>query len=78
MIKIFLALTLSIFSHFAFAQDIALTKQFSSCMDQSNGVTINMIECIDAETKRQDARLNKAYKNVMDQLSPERKLQILC
>jgi uncharacterized protein YecT (DUF1311 family) len=45
-------------------------------MESSNGVTINMLECIDAETKRQDLRINKAYKTVMDQLTPERKKQL--
>ena len=74
--KIFIALILSSISQLALAQDIGLTKQFSQCMESSNGVTINMIECIDAETKRQDQRINKAYKIIMDQLSPERKKQL--
>lgn len=70
--------TLSLFSlsQTISAQDIGLSKQFSNCMDKSNGVTINMIECIDAETKRQDIRLNNAYKKVMNQLSPERRKQL--
>ncbi len=74
--KIFLSLTLSSISLLALAQDIGLTTQFTKCMESSNGVTINMLECIDAETKRQDLRINKAYKTVMDQLSPERKKQL--
>jgi uncharacterized protein YecT (DUF1311 family) len=74
--KIFMSLTLTCISPLALAQDIGLTKQFSRCMETSNGVTINMIECIDAETKRQDLRINKAYKTLMDQLSPERKKQL--
>jgi len=45
-------------------------------MESSSGVTINMLECIDAEAKRQDLRINKAYKIAMDQLSPERKKQL--
>jgi uncharacterized protein YecT (DUF1311 family) len=74
--KLFLALTLSSISQLALAQDIGLTTQFTQCMERSNGVTINMIECIDAETKRQDLRINKVYKIAMDQLSPERKKQL--
>lgn len=35
-----------------------------------------MLECISEETKRQDARLNKAYKEVMPQLSTARKKQL--
>jgi len=74
--KILMFLTLTCISQIALAQDIGLTKQFSKCMESSNGVTINMLECIDAETKRQDLRINKAYKTVMDQLTPERKKQL--
>lgn len=59
------------------AQEINLTKQFSVCMDKAEGVTQNMVECIDAEIKRQDARLNKAYKAVVADLNPERKKQLL-
>jgi uncharacterized protein YecT (DUF1311 family) len=74
--KLFTSLTLICISHISFAQDIGLTKQYSQCMETSNGVTMNMIECINAETKRQDLRINNAYKTVMDQLSPERKKQL--
>lgn len=59
------------------AQEINLTKQFSVCMDKADGVTQHMVECIDAEIKRQDARLNKAYKAVVADLNPERKKQLL-
>ena len=61
----------------ASAQDAALSPQFASCMDKSGGITIGMIECIVAETSRQDARLNRAYKAAMGALeSPERKKQL--
>jgi uncharacterized protein YecT (DUF1311 family) len=60
----------------AYAQDIGLTKQFSDCMDKSNGVTSNMIDCLVDESKRQDTRINKAYKELIDQLSTERKKQL--
>lgn len=53
-----------------------LSQTFSVCMDQSNGSTLSMIECIEAETGRQDIRLNKAYKDVMSRLTPERKKQL--
>jgi uncharacterized protein YecT (DUF1311 family) len=62
--------------HIASADDVDLTKQLSACMDQSGGVTASMLSCIGAETTRQDARLNKAYKDVMAQLSPARKKQL--
>ena len=45
-------------------------------MDKSNGVTAEMFNCTGAETKRQDVRLNKAYKDLMVTLSPARKKQL--
>ena len=59
------------------AQEAKLTRQFSVCMDKAEGVTQNMVECIDAEIKLQDARLNKAYKALVADLNPERKKQLL-
>ncbi|MBL6986300.1 MAG: DUF1311 domain-containing protein [Methylobacter sp.] len=59
-----------------FAADDGLSQTFSTCMDQAGGVTASMIECLGEETERQDVRLNKAYKEVMDGLSPERKKQL--
>lgn len=71
-----LGLVLLGLSHIASAEDAHLTKQYSSCMDKAGGVTVNMLDCMGAETKRQDARLNQAYKDVMARLSPERKKQL--
>ena len=74
--NLILALALACMSHLAAAQDVGLTKQFSVCMDKSNGVTSNMIDCLVAESNRQDARVNKTYKELMDQVSPQRKKQL--
>jgi len=52
------------------------SKQYSACMDASGGVTVVMLDCITTETEHQDSRLNRAYKDVMDQLSTERKQQL--
>lgn len=60
-------------AHAAHAEEIGLSKQFSSCIDKSGGVTSAMLDCIGAETKAQDARLNKSYKDVIATLSPSRK-----
>lgn len=59
------------------AQNSNLSTKYSACMDKSGGVTIEMMDCIDAEIKRQDSRLNKVYKTLMaaDQ-TPERKKQL--
>ena len=58
------------------ADDAELTRQFSFCMDKSGGVTVEMLDCIAAETERQDLRLNQAYKDVMAELTPQRKKQL--
>jgi uncharacterized protein YecT (DUF1311 family) len=49
---------------------------FDTCMaggEAANGVTFAMVECGNAELERQDARLNQAYKMVMDRLPRKRK-----
>ena len=74
--SLILILTLACMSQFAAAQDIGLTKQFSNCMDKSNGVTSNMIDCMEAESKRQSGRMNRAYKELTDQVSAQRKKQL--
>ncbi|MGE0083623.1 MAG: lysozyme inhibitor LprI family protein [Desulfococcaceae bacterium] len=38
--------------------------------------SLDMIECFAAETEKQDARLNKVYRELMKALSPERKKQL--
>ena len=42
-------------------------------MDDAGGITSNMLDCIGAETKVQDAQLNKAYKDVIAKLEVSRK-----
>ena len=70
------ALTLCCLFQTATADDIELSQQFSACMEKSGGVTVDMLDCIGAETKRQDTRLNKVYKEVMAQLSPARNKEL--
>lgn len=65
----------------ASAQESHLSKKYDACMDKSDGVTIKMMDCINAEFERQDARLNKAYKTLMAAMTaadstPERKKQL--
>src|SRR5262249_29911158 len=49
------------------------TEEYSTCLGKSNGVTIEMINCMLAETRRQDARLNENYKRLISKLPTERK-----
>lgn len=53
-----------------------LSTQFSACMDGSGGITATTLDCIGAEAKSQDQRLNKVYKEVMAELPAARKRQL--
>jgi uncharacterized protein YecT (DUF1311 family) len=74
---IVIAILSSFISLNASAQDAQFTKQFSNCIKKSGGVTSEMLNCIAAETKIQDAQLNRNYKQIMASLSPARKKQLL-
>ena len=54
-----------------------LTSEYSKCLDGAGGVDPAMVECIGAETVRQDRKLNDMYKKLMRELSPERQKQLL-
>ncbi len=61
----------------AHAEDNHYSPRYNSCIDDSGGVTVEMHNCIGEEHSRQDARLNKAYKNLTAQLSADRKKELL-
>ena len=73
---IFLLLSIVGASQMAQANESNLSKQFNGCMDKAGGVTTSMVECIVAETKLQDVRLNKAYKNLTNTLDTTRKKEL--
>lgn len=52
----------------AVAQEENLSQTYYDCMEKSGGVTQNMLNCIHAETERQDDRLNAVYKKLMANL----------
>jgi len=54
-----------------------LSAQFSSCMDRSGGVTMAMMDCINAEHRRQDAKLNANYRALSARVSQPRRQQLL-
>lgn len=56
----------------AAAEEIEYSPQYETCMDASNGVTFDMIDCMTAEHEIQDAELNAAYKTLRAHLTPER------
>ncbi len=47
----------------------AAATTYSRCLSEASGVMPDMIECSATEAKRQDARLNAAYKKAMASLS---------
>src|SRR3954453_1975305 len=49
---------------------------YDTCMDQSGGVTLAMLNCTADEQRRQDAGLNRAYQRVRDASRPERKQKL--
>ena len=59
------------------AADSDMTQEYLTCMDKSKGVTAEMIDCMSAETARQDARLNANYKKLLAKLSAKRKKTLL-
>jgi uncharacterized protein YecT (DUF1311 family) len=59
------------------AADSDLSQAYLACIDKSNGVTSEMLDCISAELTRQDARLNENYKRLMSKLSATRKEGLL-
>lgn len=63
-------------SNASLAEEYKLSKKYSDCMDRTGGATVPMRECIAEETKRQDAQLNRVYKQLMASLSPARKKQL--
>ena len=76
MKRICLALAMLISSSGAFADEALFTKNHSICLEKSGGVTVAMVDCIAAELKTQDARLNGVYKKLGTQLTPARKKQL--
>ncbi|MCG5243015.1 lysozyme inhibitor LprI family protein [Azospirillum doebereinerae] len=42
-----------------------LSATYTNCMDNSGGVTFDMIECTPEEHEKQDKRLNSAYKQAL-------------
>lgn len=77
MKKLLLAATLSlcIIPSFATEND-GYSKEYKHCMDNSGGVTINMLDCINAEHDKQDKLLNETYKKVMARLNAKQKDQL--
>lgn len=49
-----------------------LSQEYLTCLEKASGVTFAMIDCIVAETSRQDIQLNENYKTLTFKISPTR------
>lgn len=70
-----LALSTAFHAHAASGEEL-FSPQYAACMDKSGGVTVKMIDCMVAETKAQDVKLNASYKRALNAQTPERKKQL--
>ena len=60
----------------AYAADNHDSPAYKKCMAASGGVTVNMLDCMAAEIKLQDVRLNKAYKAAMTAMEGDKQGQL--
>lgn len=62
----------------ALAQETSLSPRYSACLARAHGNTVQEGICAQSEMASQDARLNKAYQQVMRQLAsqPAKKVRL--
>ena len=70
-------LLLSVVSSITMAKADVTTPEFDTCIKKSGGVTSEMKNCVDVETKRQDEKLNQSYEKLLASLKPTRKTQLV-
>lgn len=70
-----IAVTLAILPPVAKAAD-PYSSPYHACMEAAEGVTLDTLNCMAAETKIQDARLNNAYQSLMNDIPDPRKNQL--
>lgn len=56
--------------------DTEYSSYYKQCIDESGGVTSEMLSCMGIETQYQDDRLNKVYKKLQQKLSQSEKLKL--
>jgi uncharacterized protein YecT (DUF1311 family) len=70
-------LLLSVASSITMAKADVTTPEFDTCIKKSGGVTSEMMNCVDVETKRQDEKLNQSYQKLLASVKPARKTQLV-
>lgn len=53
--------------------DIQPTKAYDECLESSNGVTVTLRRCANEELRRQDSRLNRLYRKLLERSEPHRR-----
>jgi uncharacterized protein YecT (DUF1311 family) len=74
---ILIAIGLTLSTPLMAATDNEMSQDYLTCVDQSGGVTSELLDCMSSEFARQDARLNANYKRLMSNLSQKRKQELL-
>jgi uncharacterized protein YecT (DUF1311 family) len=69
-------LVLAVASSTTRAADVT-TPEFDACIKKSGGVTSEMMDCVNVETKRQDEKLNQSYQKLLTSLKAARKAQLV-
>jgi uncharacterized protein YecT (DUF1311 family) len=53
-----------------------LSKSYSDCMDKSEGVTVNMLDCSADELRRHDTLFNESYRKLMASAAPPQREEL--
>lgn len=62
-------------SSYTFAEG-TYSAAYSACMAKAGGITSELSDCGGEELKKQNVRLNEAYKAAIARLSPDKKIQL--
>lgn len=71
-----LAIAITTLSLSVNAAEDGYSATYTTCMDASGGVTMNMLDCMGSELDQQDARLNQGYKAAMQALDKGQQTQL--
>jgi uncharacterized protein YecT (DUF1311 family) len=52
------------------------SKTYSDCMDKSEGVTVNMLDCSADELRRHDTLFNESYRKLMASAAPPQREEL--
>lgn len=58
------------------ADKTEFSKSYEICIDNSGGITVEMLDCMNVEMKIQDIKLNKNYKDLIQLIPFQRQKQL--